>query len=359
MGSSSCNNLEVQAPSYENSSGEPSTATLILHSVNGGQCFTTRRIEITDNGPEIFIGRKLNGKAHDLVTSAIFDCPVVSRKHAVIWYKDSVLWLYDSNSANGTFLNGNQKSIEPLKQIVISTGDIIQFGQNVIDMASKESKCIIAKVELIPTSSNDSSESGFLTGTLDQVDNNDNKEGNIKSILQRISKIEPANPTTAPTRRRSFVDLRSSPRNSPSTSPRPFSRFTTRKVVPDIIIDSHDNEEELKKIRETLSTLEATEDSVQEKMVRVRETLRRVSEEVKLSWNSQVKEDLLLDRIQTLEDKLQSKPEEKSQIAKFMQKLTQLEANTDNLANSMQKLTQLNIYLSLFLSMLLIAFFIY
>ena len=83
---------------------------MILHSVSGGQCFTTRRIEITDNGPEIFIGRKLNGKVHDLVTSAIFDCPVVSRKHAVIWYKDSVLWLYDSNSANGTFLNGNQVS---------------------------------------------------------------------------------------------------------------------------------------------------------------------------------------------------------------------------------------------------------
>ena len=82
------------------------------------------------------------------------------------------------------------------------------------------------------------------------------------------------------------------------------------------------------------------------------------------------------DRIQTLEDKLQSKPEEKSQIAKFMQKLTQLETQTDNVAKFMQKLTQLeaktdnlansqktllslNIYLSLFLSMLLIAFFIY
>ena len=34
-----------------------------------------------------------------------------------------------------------------------------------------------------------------------------------------------------------------------------------------LITDSHDNEEELKKVRETLSALEATEDSVQEKMV--------------------------------------------------------------------------------------------
>ena len=32
--------------------------------------------------------------------------------------------------------------------------------------------------------------------------------------------------------------------------------------------DSHDTEEELKKVREILSNLEATEDSVQEKMVK-------------------------------------------------------------------------------------------
>ena len=67
-----------------------------------------------------------------------------------------------------------------------------------------------------------------------------------------------------------IIFYRSSPRNSPSTSPRPFSGFTARKTVPDIIIDSHDNEEELKKVRETLSALEATEDSVQEKMVNFR-----------------------------------------------------------------------------------------
>ena len=34
------------------------------------------------------------------------------------------------------------------------------------------------------------------------------------------------------------------------------------------ITDSHDNEEELKKLREIISGLEATEDSVEEKMVK-------------------------------------------------------------------------------------------
>ena len=40
------------------------------------------------------------------------------------------------------------------------------------------------------------------------------------------------------------------------------------KHVMSSITDSHDNEEELKQLRETISALEATEDSVEEKMVK-------------------------------------------------------------------------------------------
>ena len=65
------------------------------------------------------------------------------------------------------------------------------------------------------------------------------------------------------------------------------------------------------------------------------------------------------DRIQTLEDQLVSKKEERSQIAEVSNKLNQLEARTENLANSQKTVLTLNIYLSLFLSMLLIAFFVY
>ena len=68
---------------------------------------------------------------------------------------------------------------------------------------------------------------------------------------------------------------------------------------------------------------------------------------------------LFSERIQTLEDQLVSKKEEKSQIAELRQKLNQLECKTENLANSQKTVLSLNIYLSLFLSMLLIAFFVY
>ena len=43
---------------------------------------------------------------------------------------------------------------------------------------------------------------------------------------------------------------------------------------------------------------------------------------------------LFLDRIQTLEDKVLSKIEEKSQLSELLQKINQLEAKNEILANS-------------------------
>ena len=105
-----------------------------------------------------------------------------------------------------------QKLVKENLKCLQSINSLFKFTPGKSTKLTKHGHSIFRKLgslkNLITNSSNNSSESGFRTDTLDQVDNNDNKEGNIKSILQRISKIEPANPTTTPTRRRSFVDLR-------------------------------------------------------------------------------------------------------------------------------------------------------
>ena len=110
----------------ESNETETETATLILDPINEGLSFTKRKIQIIDDGKEILIGRKVNGgngnSLQDTITSGIFDCRVVSRKHASIWYKNDVLFLRDLSSANGTYINDKQ----------VFTSNMILFETQVI-----------------------------------------------------------------------------------------------------------------------------------------------------------------------------------------------------------------------------------
>ena len=38
--------------------------------------------------------------------NSIFECRVLSRHHAHIWYEDEQIWVKDKGSSNGTFVNG-------------------------------------------------------------------------------------------------------------------------------------------------------------------------------------------------------------------------------------------------------------
>ena len=53
--------------------------------------------------------------------NSIFECRVLSRHHAHIWYEDEQIWVKDKGSSNGTFVNGmkvtgEQVSSEYLKK---------------------------------------------------------------------------------------------------------------------------------------------------------------------------------------------------------------------------------------------------
>lgn len=81
-------------------------------------------------------------------TNAIFDCKVLSRNHAIIWYADGKFFIKDTGSSNGTFINNQRiKSIEPYE---IASNDVVQFGVDVIENSRKETHgCIIAILKLI------------------------------------------------------------------------------------------------------------------------------------------------------------------------------------------------------------------
>jgi hypothetical protein len=49
--------------------------------------------------------------------------PTVSGHHAIVSPSANAFWLHDSNSSNGTFVNGR-----PISDVELSDGDLIQFG---------------------------------------------------------------------------------------------------------------------------------------------------------------------------------------------------------------------------------------
>lgn len=83
--------------------------------------------------------------------NAIFDCKVLSRNHAILWYEEGAFFLKDTKSSNGTFVNNERlsKSAEESSPRQIFSGDILQFGVDIIESANKVIHgCIVAMVRL-------------------------------------------------------------------------------------------------------------------------------------------------------------------------------------------------------------------
>ena len=83
--------------------------------------------------------------------NAIFDCKVLSRNHALIWYETGKFYLQDTKSSNGTFVNNQRlsKGSEESLPREVCSGDILQFGVDVMENSRQVTHgCIIATLKL-------------------------------------------------------------------------------------------------------------------------------------------------------------------------------------------------------------------
>jgi len=93
--------------------------------------------EVYLNG-KIKIGRTVvTAKQKDKL---FFDSKVLSKNHAIIWYDNGKFFLRDTKSSNGTFVNGNRLSValEESDDYQIFTDDVVQFGVVVTEAKSDE-----------------------------------------------------------------------------------------------------------------------------------------------------------------------------------------------------------------------------
>ncbi|XP_069874854.1 sarcolemmal membrane-associated protein isoform X9 [Dipodomys merriami] len=102
----------------------------------------------------IKIGRSV-ARCRPAQNNATFDCKVLSRNHALVWFdhKTNKFYLQDTKSSNGTFINSQRLSrgSEESPPCEILSGDIIQFGVDVTENTRKGTVthgCIVSTIKL-------------------------------------------------------------------------------------------------------------------------------------------------------------------------------------------------------------------
>ncbi|KAF4625253.1 hypothetical protein G7Y89_g12917 [Cudoniella acicularis] len=131
---------------------EPTNPILCLLSANS--MFESKTIQLPYHPAYALVGRHLEDKKETIPTriNGYFSSEVVSRKHAKIWAtRDGNIWIRDTKSSNGTYVNGSRLSLENRESDPheLKTNDRLELG---IDFWSEDSTNVIyrritAKVE--------------------------------------------------------------------------------------------------------------------------------------------------------------------------------------------------------------------
>lgn len=79
-----------------------------------------------NNQTRVLIQKRTTLGRDKRITQGLFEDPKVSRNHADIFWRDSIPYVYDRDSTNGTYLNG--KSLAKETEYALSDGDSIQIG---------------------------------------------------------------------------------------------------------------------------------------------------------------------------------------------------------------------------------------
>ncbi|GMS95808.1 hypothetical protein PENTCL1PPCAC_17983, partial [Pristionchus entomophagus] len=142
-------------------------AYAILSPCAQSHAFEERKVKVGPEDDPLKIGRAV-ARLKPCPDNAIFDCKVLSRNHAVLYYDDGSFYLKDTKSSNGTFVNndrlaGTGEESEP-KQVY--SGDILQFGVEIVENSNKVAHgCIFAIVRLFDNDGNEAEPPSLSTAT--------------------------------------------------------------------------------------------------------------------------------------------------------------------------------------------------
>ncbi|KAJ7649565.1 SMAD/FHA domain-containing protein [Mycena polygramma] len=110
-------------------STSPVFPALYLYPLNDS-FFIPKQVALTTPGCRVQLGRKTSNSLPPDTKQVNFDSSVISRRHAEVWQEDNKIFIRDTGSANGTFVNGRRLSLEGHDSFPyeLRTNDIVELG---------------------------------------------------------------------------------------------------------------------------------------------------------------------------------------------------------------------------------------
>jgi pSer/pThr/pTyr-binding forkhead associated (FHA) protein len=126
--------LWVQAPKSNQTNGG---IILVLEPIN--ETFQQKRLTLVE-GSSVKIGRMTNKGTTPTDSNGYFDSKVLSRNHAEVNYRNGQVFIKDSKSSNGTFINGKRLSAEGKESspVELKHGDDLEFGVDIVNEQDKK-----------------------------------------------------------------------------------------------------------------------------------------------------------------------------------------------------------------------------
>ncbi|KAJ7223252.1 SMAD/FHA domain-containing protein [Mycena pura] len=113
----------------------PVFPALYLYPLNDS-FFIPKQIVLASPGRRVLLGRKTSTSPPPDETQVYFDSSVVSRRHAEVWQEGNKarIFIRDTGSANGTFVNGSRLSLEGQDSCPyeLKSNDIVELGTDIL-----------------------------------------------------------------------------------------------------------------------------------------------------------------------------------------------------------------------------------
>ncbi|KAG8906089.1 hypothetical protein FRB99_007613 [Tulasnella sp. 403] len=144
--------VSAASPQEQTLQDTPFHPSLHLYPLN--DAFVAKRISLVPENGKVKIGRQTSALNVPTEQNGYFDCKSLSRQHAEVWGEGGKIYIKDTKSPNGTYINGERLSSEGFvsEPFELRTDDVLELGITITDDSDRvmHSK-VVAKVKTVLT----------------------------------------------------------------------------------------------------------------------------------------------------------------------------------------------------------------